>query len=251
MTKLFISDLHLQAARPDISERFFRFLETEAAEAEALYILGDLFEAWIGDDDPDEHNREVQAALRRLTDAGVAGYFMHGNRDFLIGEAFAERTGFTLLEDPAVHDLYGTPVLLSHGDAYCTDDLEYQAFRRQSRDPAWQQQVLSMSVEQRQALAGQAREESRAATPTALQCTNWTWTAPPPPASSSATGTSRAPCCTGPRKAPTTAGKSCRRAFRPDLMWEGLQARLLSFLAALRGYPSCSRQKVAAMDTPA
>ncbi|HZX25027.1 MAG TPA: UDP-2,3-diacylglucosamine diphosphatase [Woeseiaceae bacterium] len=163
MTKLFISDLHLQAARPDITERFFRFLETEAAEAEALYILGDLFEAWIGDDDPDEHNREVQAALRRLTDAGVAGYFMHGNRDFLIGEAFAERTGFTLLEDPAVHDLYGTPVLLSHGDAYCTDDLEYQAFRRQSRDPAWQQQVLSMSVEQRQALAGQAREESRAA----------------------------------------------------------------------------------------
>jgi len=163
MTKLFISDLHLQAARPDISERFFRFLATEAAEAEALYILGDLFEAWIGDDDPDEHNREVQAAMRRLTDAGVAGYFMHGNRDFLIGDAFAERTGFTLLDDPVVHDLYGTPVLLSHGDAYCTDDVEYQAFRRQSRDPAWQRQVLSMSVEQRRALAGQAREESRAA----------------------------------------------------------------------------------------
>lgn len=163
MTKLFISDLHLQAARPDITERFFRFLETEAAEAEALYILGDLFEAWIGDDDPDEHNRDVQAAMRRLTDAGVAGYFMHGNRDFLIGDAFAERTGFTLLDDPVVHDLHGTPVLLSHGDAYCTDDVEYQAFRRQSRDPAWQQQVLSMSVEQRRALAGQAREESRAA----------------------------------------------------------------------------------------
>ena len=163
MTKLFISDLHLQAARPDITERVFRFLQTEAAEAEALYILGDLFEAWIGDDDPDEHNREVQAAMRRLTDAGVAGYFMRGNRDFLIGDAFAERTGFTLLGDPVVHDLYGTPVLLSHGDAYCTDDLEYQAFRRQSRDPAWQQQVLSMSVEQRRALAGQAREESRTA----------------------------------------------------------------------------------------
>jgi len=163
MTKLFISDLHLQAARPDISERFFRFLETEAAEAEALYILGDLFEAWIGDDDPDEHNGQVQAAMRRLTDAGVAGYFMHGNRDFLIGDVFAERTGFTLLDDPVVHDLYGTPVLLSHGDAYCTDDVEYQAFRRQSRDPAWQRQVLSMSVEQRRALAGQAREESRAA----------------------------------------------------------------------------------------
>ncbi|WP_405234244.1 UDP-2,3-diacylglucosamine diphosphatase [Lentisalinibacter salinarum] len=163
MTKLFISDLHLQAARPDITERFFRFLQTEAAEAEALYILGDLFEAWIGDDDPDEHNREVQAAMRRLTDAGVAGYFMRGNRDFLIGDAFAERTGFTLLDDPVVRDFYGTPVLLSHGDAYCTDDVEYQAFRRQSRDPAWQQQVLSMSVEQRRALAGQAREESRAA----------------------------------------------------------------------------------------
>jgi len=163
MTKLFISDLHLQGARPDITERFFRFLETDAAQAEALYILGDLFEAWIGDDDPDEHNREVQAAMRRLTDAGVAGYFMHGNRDFLIGDAFAERTGFTLLDDPVVHDLYGTPVLLSHGDAYCTDDVEYQAFRRQSRNPAWQQQVLAMSIEQRRALAGQAREESRAA----------------------------------------------------------------------------------------
>jgi len=163
MTTLFISDLHLQGARPDITERFFRFLETEAAQAEALYILGDLFEAWIGDDDPDEHNREVQAAMRRLTDAGVAGYFMHGNRDFLIGDAFAERTGFTLLDDPVVHEFHGTPVLLSHGDAYCTDDVDYQAFRRQSRDPAWQQQVLAMPVEQRRALAGKAREESQAA----------------------------------------------------------------------------------------
>jgi UDP-2,3-diacylglucosamine hydrolase len=163
MTTLFISDLHLQGARPDITDRFFRFLETEAAEAEALYILGDLFEAWIGDDDPDEHNREVQAAMRRLTDAGVAGYFMHGNRDFLIGDAFAERTGFTLLDDPVVHEFHGTPVLLSHGDAYCTDDVDYQAFRRQSRNPAWQQQVLAMPIEQRRALAGKARAESQAA----------------------------------------------------------------------------------------
>ncbi len=163
MTTLFISDLHLQGARPDITERFFRFLETESAQAEALYILGDLFEAWIGDDDPDEHNREVQAAMRRLTDAGVAGYFMHGNRDFLIGAAFAERTGFTLLDDPVLHDLYGTPVLLSHGDAYCTDDVDYQAFRRQSRDPAWQQQVLALPIEQRRALAGKVRAESQAA----------------------------------------------------------------------------------------
>lgn len=163
MTTLFISDLHLQGARPDITDRFFRFLETEAAEAEALYILGDLFEAWIGDDDPDEHNREVQAAMRRLTDAGVAGYFMHGNRDFLIGDAFAERTGFTLLDDPVVHEFHGTPVLLSHGDAYCTDDVDYQAFRRQSRNPAWQQQVLAMPVEQRRALAGKVRAESQAA----------------------------------------------------------------------------------------
>jgi UDP-2,3-diacylglucosamine hydrolase len=163
MTTLFISDLHLQGARPDITDRFFRFLETEAAEAEALYILGDLFEAWIGDDDPDEHSREVQAAMRRLTDAGVAGYFMHGNRDFLIGDAFAERTGFTLLDDPVVHEFHGTPVLLSHGDAYCIDDVDYQAFRRQSRDPAWQQQVLAMPVEQRRALAGKVRAESQAA----------------------------------------------------------------------------------------
>jgi UDP-2,3-diacylglucosamine hydrolase len=163
MTKLFISDLHLQAARPDITERFRAFLREEAMGAEALYVLGDLFEAWIGDDDPDPHNLAVQQAMRELTDAGVAGYFMHGNRDFLIGEAFAERTGFTLLADPVVHDMYGTPVLLSHGDAWCIDDVEYQAFRHQSRDPAWQRQVLAMPIEQRRALAGRAREESRAA----------------------------------------------------------------------------------------
>ncbi len=163
MTTLFISDLHLQAARPDITERFSTFLRREAMQAEALYILGDLFEAWIGDDDPDPHNVAVQQAMREVTDAGIAGYFMHGNRDFLIGEAFAERTGFTLLADPVVHDMYGTPVLLSHGDAWCTDDVEYQAFRRQSRDPAWQRHVLAMPIEQRRALAGRAREESRAA----------------------------------------------------------------------------------------
>ncbi|MEJ2602625.1 MAG: UDP-2,3-diacylglucosamine diphosphatase [Gammaproteobacteria bacterium] len=163
MTKLFISDLHLQAARPDITERFHAFLREEAMGAQALYVLGDLFEAWIGDDDPDPHNLAVQQAMRELTDAGVAGYFMHGNRDFLIGEAFAERTGFALLADPVVHDMYGTPVLLSHGDAWCTDDVEYQAFRRQSRDPTWQRQVLAMPLEQRRALAGRAREESRAA----------------------------------------------------------------------------------------
>src|SRR5690606_23476389 len=102
---LFISDLHLDAARPAITELFLAFLENRAREASALYILGDLFEAWIGDDDTDAHHARVQEAMRALVDAGVAGYFLHGNRDFLVGARFAHRTGFTLLDDPTVVDL--------------------------------------------------------------------------------------------------------------------------------------------------
>ena len=164
MTTLFISDLHLEAPREDITTQFLDFLGGEAREAETLYILGDLFEAWIGDDAPDAHAERVRRGIRDLVDSGVPASFMHGNRDFLIGEGFAEQTGVTILEDPVVHELYGERILLSHGDAWCTDDAEYQAFRRQVRNPAWQRQFLSLTPEARWAMAGRARAESQAST---------------------------------------------------------------------------------------
>jgi UDP-2,3-diacylglucosamine hydrolase len=162
VTTLFISDLHLEEDRPDIADQFLRFLETEALNADALYILGDLFESWIGDDDPNPHYQWVKQALRKLTRKGVPVYFMHGNRDFMIGEAFAEETGVEILPDPCVVDLYGDRVLLSHGDAYCTDDHEYQAVRKMSRDPEWQAMMLQKSLEERLAFAAQARAASKA-----------------------------------------------------------------------------------------
>ena len=160
---LFISDLHLDQQRPQITALFKDFLATEARGAGALYILGDLFEAWIGDDDPDQHHAEVQDALAALTASGVPTYFMHGNRDFLVGEAFAERTGIRLLEDPTVIELYGEPTVLLHGDTLCTDDVEYQQFRQMVRNPAWQQEFLSQPLAARQAFADKARAESRTA----------------------------------------------------------------------------------------
>lgn len=163
MTTLFVSDLHLEPGRPDISAQFEAFLRGEARGAEALYILGDLFEAWIGDDDPAPEPGRVQDLLADYSASGARCYFMHGNRDFLVGEAFAQRTGFELLADPVVHDLYGTPVLLSHGDRYCTDDVDYQAVRKTVRDPAWQRQVLALPIEARRKMAGDARTESAAA----------------------------------------------------------------------------------------
>lgn len=160
---LFISDLHLDAERPAVTRLFRDFLAREAVEADALYILGDLFEAWIGDDDPDPHHADVKAALRGLVERGVPTYFMHGNRDFLIGDRFAADTGVQLLDDPTLVDLYGTPSLLMHGDSLCLDDVEYQQIRRQFRDPVWQQEFLDQPLEARKAFARQAREESRAA----------------------------------------------------------------------------------------
>ncbi len=160
MTTLFISDLHLQASQPEIGAQLQAFLGGDAAGADALYILGDLFEAWIGDDDPDPHYAQVQQWLADYSGSGTRCYFMHGNRDFLVGDAFAQRTGFRLLDDPVVHDIHGTPLLLSHGDRYCTDDHEYQAVRKTVRDHAWQSQVLSLPIDARQQLAGAARAES-------------------------------------------------------------------------------------------
>ena len=162
MTTLFISDLHLEADRPDIADQFLRFMETDALHADALYILGDLFESWVGDDDPNEHYAWIKQALKKLTRKNVRVFFMHGNRDFMIGERFAEETGVRILSDPEVIDLHGDRVLISHGDAYCTDDHEYQAVRKMTRDPAWQAMMLQKSLEERLAFAAQARQASMA-----------------------------------------------------------------------------------------
>ena len=162
MTTLFISDLHLDPARPGITRLFGRFIEREARAADALYILGDLFEAWVGDDDPSETGAFVADSLRALAEAGVPVFFMHGNRDFLLGADYARRAGMTLLEDPTVVDLYGRQALLMHGDTLCTDDAAYQAFRAQTRDAGWQQAFLSQPLQARMAFAQQARAASQA-----------------------------------------------------------------------------------------
>ncbi|MGH8369747.1 MAG: UDP-2,3-diacylglucosamine diphosphatase [Gammaproteobacteria bacterium] len=164
MTTLFISDLHLDPVRPQITDAFLQFLTDEARRAESLYILGDFFEVWIGDDDPDPHHARVMTGLRELSDAGVPVYFMHGNRDFLIGEGFAKLTGCRILPDPTLIELQGTPTLLMHGDTLCTDDTEYQRFRSMVRDPAWQQTFLSKPLEERRAFAAKARSESQSQT---------------------------------------------------------------------------------------
>lgn len=161
MATLFVSDLHLDASRPEIVAQFLEFLRDDAAAAETLYILGDLFESWIGDDDPDLEKRRVVHALHALTAGGTRGFFMPGNRDFLVGNVFEAHSGFECLEDPTVVDLYGDSVLLMHGDTLCTDDVEYQRFRTMVRDPMWQQQFLSRSVEHRVAMVAQARDASR------------------------------------------------------------------------------------------
>lgn len=162
MTTLFISDLHLEESRPDITRAFLAFLEQKAAGAESLYILGDFFEAWIGDDERTPLQEQVADALRQLSDSGTRLYLMHGNRDFLIGEDFCARAGATLLDDPTVVDLYGTPTLLMHGDSLCTADVEYQKFRANMRNPQWQQMILQRPLKDRQQMARQLREISMA-----------------------------------------------------------------------------------------
>lgn len=158
---LFISDLHLDPERPVVTQLFLDFLATRATGAEALYILGDLFEAWIGDDDNGAMNQAVCQGLKACTEAGTPVFIMHGNRDFLLGPAFAERCGCTLLDDPIRIELYGTPTLLMHGDMLCTDDTGYMAFREQVRNPQWQQALLSRPLEQRRQMAQEMRASSR------------------------------------------------------------------------------------------
>src|SRR5690606_14933006 len=138
------------------------FLEEEARGADALYILGDLFEAWVGDDDPSDTGAFVATALRRVAEAGTPVWFIHGNRDFLLGRGYARRAGMSVLAEPSVVMLYGRPALLSHGDTLCTGDVAYQQFRAQTRDPSWQARFLGQPLEARLAFARQAREASRA-----------------------------------------------------------------------------------------
>jgi UDP-2,3-diacylglucosamine hydrolase len=164
VTTLFISDLHIDAARPAINAQFLDFLRSEAKDAAALYILGDLFESWIGDDAPDAAQASSIAGLRELTDGGVPCFVMHGNRDFLLSSQFCNASGAKLLPDPLVVTLYGEPVLVMHGDALCTDDRAYQRLRATVRDADWQRRFLTLSIEARRALAGAARAGSQAHT---------------------------------------------------------------------------------------
>ncbi len=162
MTTLFISDLHLDAGEPETIRRFVTFIETEARAASALYILGDLFEAWVGDDEDDPRLAPVQAALAGLTGAGVPCSLMHGNRDFLIGPRFCAATGCQLLGDYERVDLYGSRVLLTHGDLLCTDDTRYMSLRGTLRNPAWQRDFLAKPLADRRKIAADLRQLSAA-----------------------------------------------------------------------------------------
>jgi len=160
MTTLFISDLHLDDRRPETTSLLREFLRDEAVNADALYILGDLFEFWLGDDVPSKCSVEVAAGLSRLADNGVPCYFMHGNRDFLLQHDYAKLAGVELLPEEHVIDLYGEQVLLMHGDSLCTDDVAYQQLRKVVRNPAWQQDILSKAPQERLQMALQLREAS-------------------------------------------------------------------------------------------
>jgi UDP-2,3-diacylglucosamine hydrolase len=161
MSTLFISDLHLCSGRPQINRSFFSFLEREARSADALYILGDLFEYWVGDDDlGDPFNAAVVAALARLVGSGIPTFLMHGNRDFVIGDAFARASGVILLPDPALLSLYGQRMVLMHGDTLCTLDQEYQAFRREARSETWIRSLLRKPLAERKAEIEALRRQS-------------------------------------------------------------------------------------------
>ena len=164
MTTLFISDLHLEDGQPAATGWLMDFLCGPARQADAVYILGDLFEFWIGDDALSVTARQVAQATSALNAAGVPCYFMHGNRDFLLGQAYASQASLKLLPDVLLLDLYGTPTLLLHGDTLCTDDTEYQLFRQKSRDPQWRARILALSAGERLQLAQSARDASIAHT---------------------------------------------------------------------------------------
>jgi UDP-2,3-diacylglucosamine hydrolase len=164
VSALFISDLHIDAGHPAIIGQFLSFLEGEARGASALYILGDLFESWVGDEAPDAAQSAAIAGIRALTGSGVPCFVMHGNRDFLLGPEFSRLSGALPLADPVIVTLYGERVLVMHGDALCTDDRAYQRLRATVRNDDWQRRFLGLSVDARRALAGAARQGSQAHT---------------------------------------------------------------------------------------
>lgn len=157
---LFISDLHLNSARPGISRAFAHFLDNNL-DCERLYILGDLFDAWVGDDDDSAIALETARLLRSFSAAGPQLFLMQGNRDFMLGNEYCKAAGGQLIADPTVIELDGVPTLLVHGDSLCTADTEYQAFRAMTRDPKWQAEALSHSLQDRRAFAGQLRSMSK------------------------------------------------------------------------------------------
>ena len=163
MATLFIADLHLQTEEPAITAGFLRFLAGEARQADALYILGDLFEAWIGDDDPNPLHQQIASAIKSLVESGVPCYFIHGNRDFLLGKRFARQSGMQLLPEAQVLDLYGRKVLIMHGDTLCTDDAGYQAFRKKVHTPWIQTLFLALPLFIRRRVAAKMRAGSKAA----------------------------------------------------------------------------------------
>ncbi len=162
MTTYFISDLHLEESRPDITDAFLAFMDAIQGKAQTLYILGDFFESWIGDDENTALQVKIKQRLKAFTDQGAEFFFMHGNRDFLVGELFAQETGGTLLDDPCVVDLYGEAVLLMHGDSLCTADTGYMKFRATIRNPAFLEPFLKRSIEERKITAQQLRAMSQA-----------------------------------------------------------------------------------------
>jgi UDP-2,3-diacylglucosamine hydrolase len=161
MTTLFISDLHLEAERPELTRIFLDFLASRAGKVDALYILGDLFEAWVGDDDHSEFNQTILSALHQFVGRGSQLFVMVGNRDFLLGPDFAKAAQATLIPDPCQINLYGQPTLLMHGDSLCTQDLKHMAFRQQTQNPLFRQAVLQKPLAERIALARMLRQQSQ------------------------------------------------------------------------------------------
>ncbi|NLQ18846.1 UDP-2,3-diacylglucosamine diphosphatase [Marinomonas sp. M1K-6] len=163
MIRYFISDLHLNDKRPDLIRAFVQLSKALIARDEKaeLYILGDFYEAWIGDDYQADWNTQIEEALAALSQSGIGLYFLHGNRDFLIGKAWIKRVGATLIQEQTLLSLDAGPILLTHGDEYCLEDTEYQAFRKTVRSPAWQEHILAMPLQQRIALAAQLRNDSK------------------------------------------------------------------------------------------
>jgi UDP-2,3-diacylglucosamine hydrolase len=160
VTRLFVSDVHLDSGSPEAIEQFLAFLDTYASQAEALYILGDLFETWVGDDETEAEKQAVRRALHALTASGVACFILHGNRDFLLGRDFCDDTGCRLLPDPVIAEFDGERVLLTHGDGLCTDDHSYQELRSIVRTAPWQRRFLALPLMDREMLANQARAGS-------------------------------------------------------------------------------------------